>query len=407
MDLIYMDGSKRDIGVMHSYEMDMAFGDTENDFECKVPASFHCCQGGYGLYIEGTEYGGVIDAIQSDTLLQEVTYTGRTWHGILGSKIILPLQSGETSTGTVTLKATDTDGASMVNRYLTISGDAHACIQFILERTGLTDLFGTPATSAGVSISAYQFDRYTDAYKGIRKMLESAGLKLQLVYADGRVTLSAAPRYNYAQNEEFDSSTLAVRVKKSSHAVNHLICLGKGELEDRAVVHLYTDERGNVSTVQSIFGVDEYVDVYDYSAVESEEELLTSGTERLIELWSQDAISIDFDDVKTAYDVGDIVGAVENVTGITAAAAIVKKIVTIKNGKITIGLKTGECIDLTQNHAYSMTITDEGHLVCTFSATEIPAYSINRDGHLIYTYTGNPPDLYIDENGHLILKETE
>ncbi len=408
MDLIYMDSSRRDLGVMHSYQMDLAFGESENNFECKVPTSFHCCQGGYGLYVEGTEYGGVIDAIRSDTLLQEVTYTGRTWHGILGSKIILPLLQGETPTEGVTLKETDTDGASMVNRYLTVSGDAHACIQYILQRTGLTGLFGTPATAAGVSISEYQFHRYTDAHTGLRKMLESAGLKLRLVYADGLVTLSAAPRSNYAKSEEFDASALAVRVKKCSHAVNHLICLGGGELEDRTVMHLYTDEYGHVSTEQSLFGLDEYVDVYDFSAVESEEELLQSGTERLKELWSQDSISIDFNDVKTVYDVGDIVGAVEHVTGITAAAAVVKKIVTIKNGVITIGLQTGDCTGLTKETVtYSMAVNDEGHLICTYDGEKAPQYHIDQEGHLIYTYTGKAPDLYIDANGHLILRETE
>lgn len=407
MDLIYMDGSKRDLGVMQSYQMDLAFGESENNFECKVPTSAHCCQGGYGLYVEGTEYGGLIDAIRSDTMLQEVTYTGRTWHGILASKVILPLQQGEVSTGEVTLKGTDADGTSMVNRYLTVSGDAHACIQYILERTGLTELFGTPAKAAGVSIQEYQFSRYTDAYKGIRKMLESAGMKLCLVYADGKVTLSAEPRCNYHKTEEFDASTMAVRVKKSSNAVNHLICLGGGELEERTVLHLYTDEYGNISTEQSLFGLDEYVDVYDYSAVESEEELLKGGTDRLKELWSQDSISIDFDDVTAVYDVGDIVGAAEHVTGITAAAVIVKKIVTIKNGKITIDLQTGDCTSLSEgtNAKCSMTINDEGHLVCTYDGEKAPQYHIDQQGHLIYTYTGKAPDLYIDANGHLILKE--
>ena len=404
-----MDSSKRDLGVMQSYEMDMAFGETENDFECKVPTRYHCCKGGYGLYIEGTEYGGVIDAIQSDTLLQEVTYTGRTWHGILGSKIIMPLQSGEKSTSGVTLKTTDTDGESMVGRYLTISGDAHACIQFLLKRTSLTELFGTPATPAGVSVSEFQFDRYTDAYKGICKMLESAGLKLKLVYADGMVTLSAVHRCNYAQNEEFDASTLAMRVQKSHRAVNHLVCLGGGELEDRTVVHLYADYYGNVGTIQRFFGLDERMDVYDYSAVESEKELLKEGINRLKELWSQDKISIDFDDVNTVYDVGDIVGAVEEVTGITTAVAIVKKIVTIRNGKISIDIETGDCSGFTQEYSgtYRMHVDENYHLICTYSGAIYPPYYINQDGHLIYTYSSNPPALRIDENGHLILTETE
>ena len=95
MDLIYMNSSKEDLGVLLDYEMDMAFGSGENDFEAKLQAKSHCCKEGYFLYMDGTEYGGIVDNIMSDTANNEVVYSGRTWHGILGSKVILPLQDGE------------------------------------------------------------------------------------------------------------------------------------------------------------------------------------------------------------------------------------------------------------------------------------------------------------------------
>lgn len=408
MDLIYMDGSRRDVGVMHTYEMDMAFGYDENDFQLKVPTKNHCCSFGWGLYIDGTEYGGIIDSIESNTSTVEVTYTGRTWHGILGSKIILPLQSGEASTDDVTLKTEDAEGASLVDRYLILTGDAHACIRFLLGRLGLSDLFETPAIAAGVSISGYQFHRYTDAYTGIRKMLESAGLKMRLVYTGGRVIISAVERYDYSWDEEFDSTQLNMCVKKNQGTVNHLICLGYGELEERLVVHLYADSYGTISTTQTQFGLDEYTAVYDFSSVESEEELVEGGKARLKELWSQDSVSIDFDEVQTMYDVGDIVGAVEIVTGITITATITKKIVTIKNGKITIDLQTGDSagIQSADGITYLFRVEENGHLICKYKGAA-PDFHIDADGHLIMTYSeSEAPALHINANGHLI-KTTE
>ena len=340
MDLIYTNANKEDVGVLQDYELDLAFGEDENNFECKTSAKAHCCEAGYFLYIDGTEYGGLIDGIESDTGTEEVVYTGRTWHGILGSKIVLPLENGEASTDSVTIKTVDSNGVTMVDRYLVISGDANACIQFLIDRIGLTDIFETPGVLSGVLIKSYQFDRYTDAYTGIRKMLASAGLKLKMTYNNGKVLVSAVERYDYSNDDSFDSDVLAFKIVKKYKTVNHLICLGSGELENRSVIHLYADTEGNISNTQTQFGLDEYTATYDFSSVESEEELLKNGTEELKRLFSQDELSVDFDESMDSYDVGDVVGGEDNITGVVATAVITKKIVSIENGKITVELST-------------------------------------------------------------------
>ena len=382
MDLIYMNEIKEDLGVLQDYEMDLAFGADENNFECKIQSKAHCCDAGYYLYMEGTEYGGIIDSIQSDTENDEVTYSGRTWQGLLGSKIVLPLQNGENYSGST--GSTNTDGitqngnqlviaygvtvtrvdnrllidsyeiggdvnvetentnGSLALKYLVISGDANACIQFIIDRVGLSDLFQAEEYVAGVAISQYQFHRYTDAYTGLVGMLKSAGLKLKTKFANGKVVLSAGSRYDYSKDEEFDSDAVEFKLKRNYKTVNHLICLGSGELENRLVVHLYADEEGNISREQTLFGMDEYSAVYDYSSVESEEELIASGKAELKKLWGQNELSISFDDDTDTYGVGDIVGAYDNVTKISVVATVMKKIVTIRNGQITISYEVGE-----------------------------------------------------------------
>ena len=339
MDLIYMNADKEDIGVLQEYELDLEIGG-QNDFECTLAANSHCCHEGYFLYIEGTEYGGIIDGIKSDTGTKDVAYTGRTWHGILGSKVILPLQETDASMSGVTVKTTDSKGNSLVNRYLIVSGDANSCIQYIIDRAGLSDMFAAPGNASGFNVNQYQFHRYTDVYTGLQKMLASAGLKLHLEYRGGKVIVSAKERFDYSKDDSFDSDMLDFRVAKQYKTVNHLICLGAGELEKRTVIHLYADTEGNISQTQTQFGFDEYSAVYDFSSVESEEELLQYGTDELKSLWKQDELSLDFDESMDAYDVGDIVGAVDNVTGVAISSVITKKIVTIKNGKISIDLST-------------------------------------------------------------------
>ena len=342
MDLIYMNSSKEEIGVMMNYELDLAFGEDENDFECRIASNAHCCEPDYYLYIEGTEYGGIIDEIEVDTNDNEVIYGGRTWHGILESKVIVPLKSGEASTSNVTVKTKDASGASLVDRYLVISGDANACIGFILNRIGLSDLFTASSKTAGVSISAFQFDRYIDAYAGIIKMLDNVKMRMHLEYQDNKVVVSAVKQYDYATDEEFDSELVDLRMKKRFNTVNHLLCLGKGELENRMIVHLYADESGNISQTQTQFGMNERMEIYDYSAVESEEELVAQGIERLKTLWEPDEMTINLDDTSDFYNVGDKVGATDNITKVTVSAKIKKKIVNINNGQITISYEVGE-----------------------------------------------------------------
>lgn len=321
MDLIYTNPSREDVGVLLDYDMDLAFGADENDFECTIQAAAHCCEAGSCLYFEGTEFGGIVDGITSKSDTKEVIYSGRTWHGILNSKVLEP-DSGEA--------------------YLVMTGEANVIIASLLSRMGLTNLFAVSAVDSGLTINGYRMNRYICGYDGIRKMLKTVGGKLLFNYQDGKVVLSAAAAHDYSQDEEFDSDLVDLNIKKKYKTVNHLVCLGSGELENRMVIHLYADTDGNISQAQTQFGMDEITDVYDHSNAESEDELISGGIDKLKEMWEPAEMSVDFGATDDSYDVDDIVGAADNITGISVAAAITKKIVTIKNGQITISYKVGE-----------------------------------------------------------------
>ena len=321
MDLIFTNAAKEDVGVLFDYEFDLAFGEDENNFELTIQQSAHCLEPGSFIYIEGTEYGGIVDSIAVDTEKKSITYGGRTWHGILNSKVLEP----------------DAESA-----YLILTGEANAVIANLVSKMALTDLFEASCDDSGITISNYQMNRYINGYDGILKMLKTVGGKLRFTFQNGKVILSAMAIYDYSKDEEFDSDLVEFQIKRNYKTVNHLICLGSGELENRMVVHLYADESGNISSDQTQFGMNEYSAVYDYSNVESAEELERSGRDELKSLWGASEMSVDFDAETDAYDVGDIVGAYDNVTRIAVCAVIVKKIVTIKNGQIIISYKVGE-----------------------------------------------------------------
>lgn len=320
MDLIYTDKNRKDLGALLAYDLDLAYGESENDFECTVGEAYHVCSPSAFLYMEGTDYGGIVDAITRDTESGEITYSGRTWQGILESKILQP-DAGKD--------------------YLTVSGDANTVLGTLVSRLGLDDLMTASAESAGITIADYQMPRYAGGYTGITKMLESVGAKLIVKFVDGMVMLEAQPIHDYAQDADFDSDLVDFTIVKSYNAVNHLICLGKGELKDRNVVHLYADADGNISQTQTFTGLEEYASTYDYANVESEEELIKSGAEKLKEMFGKDELSIDFNGDAESYDVGDIVGAVDNVTKTNITAKVTKKIVNVKNGVVTVSYEVG------------------------------------------------------------------
>lgn len=321
MDLIYMNSNKEDIGVMQDYALDLAFGMDENDFECSIIRGKHCCDYGHYLYFEGSEYGGIIDDIGVDTDKDEIIYYGRTWHGLLNSKVIEP-DAGED--------------------YLTVSGEANSVLSSLVTRMGLNDLFRASSDDSGVNISSYNMNRYVAGYDGIRKMLKASGAKLNIAFNDGFAELSARPVVDYSKDEQFDADQLNFRIRKKGSPLNHVVCLGQGDLAEREVIHLYADSDGNISEIQTLTGILEVSEVYDNSSAESSEELRKGGVERITESWNSDEIEFDFVSDSESYDVGDIVGARENVTGIEVRAEITKKIISISNNTTTISYKVGE-----------------------------------------------------------------
>lgn len=317
MDLIYTNTANEDVGVLQDFSLDLAFGSDENDFVLTVAQENHVVKAGCCIYIQGTEYGGLIDAVTSDTGAKEVTYSGRTWHGLLNSKILEPDASQD---------------------YLIVNGEANTVLASLLTRVGLTPLFIADCTVSSIKIDSFRFDRYIPCYDGISKMLASVGAKLHIEHNGSNVVLSAVPIVDYTQCG-VDSDQITMKAKQTKNKVNHLICLGSGELADRMVVHLYADGNGQISQKQTFTGIDEYATIYEYPNVESNEDLIEEGTKRLEDLLQQDELSVDFTEIDDCYDVGDIVGATDYITGISISVPVSKKIVRIEGDNVSIDIE--------------------------------------------------------------------
>ena len=317
MDLIYTNASGEDQGIMSAYAFDLSFGASENDFEISAGVDESMLEFGAFVYMEGTEYGGTVDTIKTSTNGKTITYRGRTIHGILNSKVIQPDSGAD---------------------YFVVSGDANDILAMLVDRLGLSALFVADENSSGVSISRYQFHRYCKGYDGIRAMLAANGAKLKISWHDRAVHLSAVPILDYTK-EPVDGDIATLSIEQNHTKVNHLVCLGRGELSEREVIHLYSDSDGNIGDVQYFTGINEVADVYENS---NTEDLRSDGIKRFQELRDNYKSEMDLPESDSPlYDIGDIVGATDIETGVSVASAVTQKIVRIKNGAISTEYKTG------------------------------------------------------------------
>ena len=317
MDLIFTNSEREDQGVLSTHSFDLSYGASENNFELTIGANETMLESDDCIFIEGTEYGGMIGGIKSSTYGESITYMGRTWHGIMNSKVIEP-DTGE--------------------NYLVVSGDANEVLSFLIARLGLSGLFVADENPSGVNISSYKFHRYCKGYDGVADMLADNGAKLKIAWKDRAVYLSAEPIVDYTK-DPVDGDVARLSVEQHKDKVNHLICLGKGELVDREVIHLYVDQFGRIGDVQYYTGISEIVDTYENT---NSEDLRSDGIKRLTELRNNDKAEIDLSELKErVYDIGDIVGASEYKSGVSISAAVTQKIVKINNGVVSTEYKTG------------------------------------------------------------------
>lgn len=312
MDLIYTDADGRDAGVVPHPSGDFSIG-RENSWEISA-REVAGLDIGCLVYIDGQgEFGGVVDEVATESSSAGATYSGRTWHGMLASMVACP-GPGE-------------------DRHA-LSGDANACIAELLGLCGDHSPFRAAADESGIEVS-HTLPRYCDALSGLNGMLSSAGAALAIRAGSGGCELRAVPSEAGAAY----SDSIAISMERRT-PVNHLVCLGSGELADRTVVHLYADREGRVSRTQSIFGPSHMAEVYDYSNAKDEAELVEKGTERLKGMQEPATGSID-DVLDGSYSLGQELVARDEGRGHTVSETVTEKIARVSDGAVVVECKTG------------------------------------------------------------------
>lgn len=328
MDMIFTDQNYKEYGYLKKCEIDMELGSSisslKNDFKLtmKITDIPECMDYGSLIYQVGTEYGGIVRGIGANTSSNEAYVYGICWRGKLSQEIIEPHAN---------------------EAYYEARGEANTVIRDLIDSKFEGLIVGSDEIS-GITVN--RDFRYTNLLEGLEKMLNevNARLDIKAVYDNNRIVVkvSAVSIKNFSNDIELNNDYgISLVSKKIKNGVNHVICLGKGELTDRQVIHLYKLENGTITQEpsDSLKGLRQNTKIYDYSNAESIDDLINGGKKLFDE--NNDDESLDMS-INTDVEIGDIVAGRERITGIYMQKPVSQKIIKghIDNAKIEY--KVGE-----------------------------------------------------------------
>lgn len=320
MEMILLTSDLNEIGPS-SYNADFDTGDPDQsscDFQIngKIPSSAGA------VYVPGTEFGGLLEyeyGKAGKSVIGNSDYKrGWTWHGLLTQWIISPPAGHD---------------------YYIASGDGNAVLRSLLSNV-LGGFFYVPTYSSGVTISNFQFGLYCTVLEGIMSMCYANDAKL-VIHADKvaagspiRITAEIKPAAVISGIYNGDSPVPLI-FTSNKMGINHLICMGRGELQERERVDLYINAQGKVSQSRYYTGRQERQAYYNYSAAQSTDDLIAKGTKRLKEIASSNALQIGKSDIDA--DIGDIIKGTKG--NITVEAPVARKILQVSGGVFSVDCK--------------------------------------------------------------------
>lgn len=321
LKFIVADAAGEELGYIgNDTDIDLDLGDM-NDFELRMnQKSWTKDWYWYGsrIFVPGTEYGGIMNDLEVITKTREIVWRGPTWRGMLAQKVVEP-----------------SDGED----HLTVSGDLNDILKELIGDR-FDSLFFVPNVKAGVSVTGWQVDRYVTLYDAIIKLLDSKGYRLKISYVEpegleyGYVTVQAVPVVDYSEDLEYSrEGKVEFSIRDYRGGVNHLICAGKGQNEERVILHLYVQEDGSIGETQHYTGLAEHAATYEFSSADLDK-LKEDGTKRLKDLRNYKSIDVDVSDIDL--EIGDIVGGYEEITGTRLQKPVAGKIIKVQGGKVTI-----------------------------------------------------------------------
>lgn len=307
MKLISFDKDKKAIGTVLSGCADIEIGDSSalNTFEVTgMDESVKY------IAVAGDEYGGIIERSDDGT---EYKRTGYTWRGLLSQWAIEPPAGSD---------------------YYTVSGDINTIVGSIVSGI-LGSFFSADSAEIGITVKNYAFPLHCTVLDGLMGLCGAYGCKLYIRNKVEDGALKVVVSAKAAEHKILNESAFSATITASEMGINHLICWGKGELQNRIRKDLYLQPDGSVTYEQYYVGFQERQAVYENPSYESEDEFVNYGIKRLKELASFTKMTITH--VSADADVGDYLLAKKG--NITVEQPVIRKILTFSNGTFATEIK--------------------------------------------------------------------
>lgn len=325
LEYIYTDASYNELGYLAHADADIEigkYGVSKNDFELTLSLEDRDPLFTIGslFYKENTEIGGVIQRLKINTSYNTIILIGPTFRGLLKKEYVQPPA-----------------GSS----YLTLNGEANACINTLIgdrfDGLFVVDNIGTSNINVKYDV------RDINLLQALEKALGASDARLCIKHQkDGKVHLYAEKINDLSDTLQYDNDyQIDMIVKTKSKPYNHILCLGKGELLDRLRVNLYLQADGSWSESNKVYtGLERKTYKHEDVNVEDRAELIKNAIEKVAETNESDTLEISFDADNA--ELFDIVGAKENVTGISFKEPITQKIIKISDDDVEISYKVGD-----------------------------------------------------------------
>ena len=325
LEYIYTDINYNELGYLTHFDADIEIGKydvSKNDFELTLSLEDRdpLFTVGSLFYKENTEIGGVIQRLKINTSDNTITMIGPTFRGLLEKEFVQPPNG---------------------NAYLNLNAEANTCINTLIG-----DRFDSLFTVDNVGASNINVKynvRDINLLQALEKSLGASNARLCIRHqVDGKIHLYAEKINDLSDTLQYDNDyQIDMIVKTESKPYNHILCLGKGELLDRLRVNLYLQSDGSWSESNETYkGLNRKTYKHEDVNVENHDELIKNAIEKVAEANESDTLEISFD--ADDAELFDIVGAKENVTGISFKEPITQKIIKISDDDIEISYKVGD-----------------------------------------------------------------
>lgn len=309
MDIIYTDKNFIEKGVLLNVSFDIEigkYGTSENDFELTISTNVRDVNFDEGslFYIENTEFGGQVENKKVDTSKNTITFMGKTFRGMLEKEYVQPPNG---------------------SAYLILNGEANEVLnELISNRFG--DLYEVENIGqSGIEVNYSVRDM--NLLDAIEKSLWKSNARLEILFNNGKVRLQAKPIQDLSEIIQYDNSYgLSMIAETPKKSYNHILALGKGELTERLRVNLYKKKDGTWTTSSNTHFKGLERKTYKYEDVNCDDttELINQAIDKVNELNGTEKLYISF--TSDNAELFDIVGAKEEITGISFKQQITQKI---------------------------------------------------------------------------------